>query len=262
MSKDQLPTVFLSHGSPTTPLENIPAKDFWMELGRTYRGVKAVLCVSAHWETTSPAVNAADELDTIHDFYGFPQELYDVRYPARGSSELASRVVSLLKKAKIDCDVDQRRGLDHGAWVPLMVMFPEANIPVVQLSIQHHLDPAKHYSLGLAIAALRKEGVLVIGSGGAVHPLGYIQLLSPDAPTDKWAMDFDAWLSAAVERGDRDALTNYRTVAPYPERAHPRPDHYMPLLTAFGAAGPDAKGKVIHHSWYWGDLGMDAHEFT
>ncbi len=158
--------------------------------------MEAVLLVSAHWETTRPAVNAADELDTIHDFYGFPQELYEMRYPAHGSSELASRVVGLLKKAKIDCDVDRQRGLDHGAWVPLMVMFPEANIPVVQLSIQHHLDPSKHYSLGMAIAALRKEGVLVIGSGGAVHPLGYIQLLSQDAPTDKWAMDFDAWLSA------------------------------------------------------------------
>jgi 4,5-DOPA dioxygenase extradiol len=206
-------------------------------------------------------VNDVGEPETIHDFYGFPQELYDMRYPAHGSSDLANHTLSLLKKAKIECDVDRRRGLDHGAWVPLMVMFPDADVPIVQLSIQHHLDPAQHYSLGKAIATLRREGILVIGSGGAVHPLGYIQLRGPDAPTDKWAKDFDDWLTSAVEHGDRDSLTDYRAVAPYPERAHPRPDHYMPLLAAFGAAGQGAKGKIIHHSWYWGDLGMAAYEF-
>ena len=262
MSRALLPTVFISHGSPTTPLENIPAKEFWVELGVKYRNMKAVLCISAHWETARPAVNAVDENDTIHDFYGFPPELYGMKYPAHGSSELAERVSNVLRKANIACDVDRQRGLDHGAWVPLMVMFPEVDVPVVQLSIQHDLDPVKHYALGQAIATLRQEDILVMGSGGAVHPLGYVQLEGEDAPTAKWAAQFNEWLTAAIVRGDPDALIRYRAVAPYPERAHPRPDHYMPILTALGAAGPHARGRVIHHSWYWGNLGMDAYEFT
>jgi 4,5-DOPA dioxygenase extradiol len=180
--------------------------------------VKAVLCISTHWETTRPAVNAVDANETIHNFYGFPPELYEMKYPAHGSSALAKRVSDLLKKAKTACDVDRQRGLDHGAWVPLMVMFPEADVPVVQLSIQHDLEPAKYYALGQAIATLRQEDIVVMGSGGAVHPLGYVQLEGEDAPTDKWAAQFNEWLTAAIERGDRDALVRYRAVAPYPER--------------------------------------------
>jgi 4,5-DOPA dioxygenase extradiol len=261
MSNDLLPTLFISHGAPTMPLENIPARAFLMELGGQYRNAKAVLCISAHWETPRPAVNSTyDEMETIHDFYGFPSELYKIKYPAHGSPELAEHVADLLRDAGMPCDIDRKRGLDHGAWVPMMLMFPRADMPVLQLSIQRGLDPTKHYALGQAINALREEDVLILGSGGAVHPLGYAPL-GPGAATDQWAIEFDDWLTNAVNRGDKESLLNYKTSAPYPERAHPYPDHFMPLLAAFGAAGAGARGKVMHHSWHWGDLGMGAYEF-
>jgi 4,5-DOPA dioxygenase extradiol len=260
MSEKSLPTLFISHGAPTLPIENVPAKEFLSELGHRFHEEKSILCISAHWATTSPAVNAVEEPQTIHDFYGFPPELYRIEYPAHGLPELAHRVAGLLEDAGMSCDIDGRRGQDHGAWVPMLLMYPEAHVPVAQLSIQANLDPAEHFALGQAIAVLRHEGVLVIGSGGAVHPLGYVPL-GPGMATDSWAIEFNDWLTKAVERGDAESLIGYRKNAPYAETAHHYPDHYMPLLVALGAAGPGARGKVIHHSWYWGDLGLDAFEF-
>ena len=263
MTSDPLPTLFVSHGAPTLPLEQVPAREFLKNLGKTFKNVKTVLCVSAHWNTSGPVVNALEEPETIHDFSGFPHELYRIRYPAHGEPEIAGHVADLLTGAGIRCDIDRNRGLDHGAWVPLMLMFPDARIPVVQLSIQRHLDPAQHLALGNAIAAIRHEGVLVLGSGGAVHPLGYPGAsLGEGAATDPWAIEFNTWLTNVVVKGDRKGLVQYRSFAPYPERAHPYPDHYMPILAALGAAGPGARGTVIHHSWNWGDLGMDAYAFT
>jgi 4,5-DOPA dioxygenase extradiol len=257
--KNILPTLFISHGAPTMPLEDIPARKFLEELGPQYNKVKTVLCISAHWVTTIPAVNTAETPETIHDFYGFPKELYKIEYPAHGDQKLAQQVAELIQAADIPCDVDEKRGLDHGAWVPMMLMYPPADIPVFQLSIQQNLDPAQHLELGRAIGKLRSENVLIMGSGGAVHPLGYAGFRISGNPST-WAKDFDNWLTDAVTRGDENQLINYRKLAPYPERAHPYPDHYMPLLTAFGAAGKGAKGRVIHHSWS-GDLGMAAYQF-
>ncbi|HMK53592.1 MAG TPA: class III extradiol ring-cleavage dioxygenase [Methanobacteriaceae archaeon] len=260
MAEETLPTLFVSHGAPTLPLDDIPARNFLKGIGKQYSDIKAVLCISAHWETTYPAVNSPKTPETIHDFYGFPEALYEIEYPAQGSPKLAERVLNLLKSNNISCDLDRQRGLDHGTWVPLMLMYPNAEIPVVQLSIQHHLNTEKHLALGRAIGKLRHEGILIIGSGGAVHPLGYAEF-RPGGKTDEWALEFDKWLTDAVTRGDERSLVSYRNIAPYPERAHPRPDHYMPLLVAFGAAGKRVKGTVIHKSWQWGDLGMAAYSF-
>ena len=261
MDKESLPTVFISHGPPTLLLENIPAREFLKDLGKTYRNINAVLCISAHWMTSKPTVNAIQENATIHDFYGFPPELYQVEYPALGSPELAQRTADLINNNGFACEIDYTRGLDHGAWVPAMLMFPNLDVPVLQLSIQQHMDPEAHNELGKAIESLRHEGVLILGSGGAVHPLGYVPL-RPGAKTDQWAYDFDSWLTKSVTQGDYSALINYSKVAPYPERAHPYPDHYMPLITTMGAAGEGAKGEVIHNSWFWGDMGMGAYEFN
>ena len=254
-----LPTLFISHGSPETAIATTPAHDFLQTLGKPYQAIRAALVISAHWETACPVVGASERPETIHDFSGFPDELYDIKYPAKGAPKLAAEVASLLETAGLQCQIDARRGLDHGAWVPLSLMFPDANIPVFQLSIQKSLDPATHLALGEALTDLRKEGMLVIGSGGAVHPLGYVTFPSPTP--FPWAVAFDDWLTDAVQRGDRQALVEYRTKAPYPERAHPRPYHYMPLLVALGAAGPKAKGKVLHQSWEYGFLSMGMYAF-
>lgn len=260
MSNKTLPTVFVSHGPPSLVMEDIPARTFLKDLGKRYCDVETVLCISAHWQSNKPTVNAVKEHETIHDFYGFQPELYNIKYTANGEPELAEKTRDLINKASIKCEIDYHRGLDHGAWVPLKLMFPEADVPVFQLSIQTNLNPSDHYELGKAIKSLRKEGVLILGSGGAVHPLGYAPL-RPGARTDQWALDFDKWLGETVVNGNVMDLINYREISPFPERAHPYPDHFMPLLTTIGAAGPGAKGKIIHNSWYWGDLGMAAYEF-
>ncbi len=256
---DHLPTIFISHGAPTLPLEDIPARKFLENLESDFNEVDAVLCISAHWQTTIPTVNAVENPETIHDFYGFPEELYKIKYPAHGNLELAENVASMVKDKGLSCDIDYNRGLDHGAWVPMMLMYPDANIPVIQLSIQSHLDPINHLKLGRTLNELRTENILIMGSGGAVHPLGYPGAHYRGEPS-QWAKDFDKWLTSAINHGNEQLLVNYRENAPYPERAHPYPDHYMPLAVAFGAAGKDAKGTVIHHSWI-GDLGMAVYQF-
>ncbi len=257
------PTLFVSHGAPTLALETgLPAYTFLAGLGKRYPGISAVLCISAHWNTPRPAVNVVTKPATIHDFSGFPGELYGITYPAPGSPGIAHRVAGLVEAAGLLYDTDTGRGLDHGAWIPMMLIYPDAEIPVVQLSIQGHLDPARHLALGKAIAPLRHEGVLVIGSGGAVHPLGDSTLaLGEGLPTDRRAIAFNEWLNHAVTSGDSESLIRYRELAPSAVHAQPYPDHFMPLLVALGAAGPGARGTVIHQSWYWGNLGMGAYEF-
>jgi 4,5-DOPA dioxygenase extradiol len=263
MTPVSLPTLFVSHGAPTLAIEpGVPAYTFLAGLGKRFPGITAVLCISAHWNTPRPAVNAVMKPATIHDFSGFPKELYGITYPAPGAPALSRRVAGLMEAAGLPCDTDTGRGLDHGAWVPLMLMYPAAGIPVVQLSIQGHLDPAHHLALGEAIAPLRHERVLVIGSGGAVHPLGDPGVsLGAGLPTDGWATAFNEWLNPVVTSGDTKSLVRYRELAPSAVHAQYYPDHFMPLLAALGAAGPGAKGTVIHQSWYWGNLGMGAYEF-
>ncbi len=260
MSKKSLPTVFISHGAPSLLLEDIPAREFLKKLGKRYSNVNAVICISAHWMTHVPTVNMMEKFDTIHDFYGFPSELYSVEYHANGDLELARLTSELIQNSGIPCELDNKRGLDHGAWIPLKLMFPKANMPVFQLSIQNNMDPEKHYALGRAIGELRQERVLILGSGGAVHPLGYAPL-RPGAKTDQWALDFDSWLTKELKMGNYDEVKNYSKFAPTPEKAHPYPDHFMPLITSMGAAEEGSIGDIIHHSWYWGDLGMGAYEF-
>lgn len=258
--KNPLPTIFVSHGAPTLPLEDLPAREFLRQLGSQFNKVKAVLCISAHWSTSTPMVHAMQKPGTIHDFYGFPKELYTIEYPAKGNPEIALEVVELIQAANIPCDIEKKRGLNHGAWVPMILMYPDADIPLLQLSIQNHLDPYQHLKVGRALNDLINEKILILGSGGAVHPLGYTGARF-QGETHQWALDFDQWLTHAIIQGDENILTKYKQTAPYPERAHPYPDHYMPLVVTFGAAGEGAKGEVIHHSWI-GDLGMAAFKFS
>ena len=224
-----MPSVFLSHGSPTLILENLPARDFLASLGSMLPRPKAIIAVSAHWNTERPAVSTAERPETIHDFYGFPEALYRLTYPAPGAPDLARRVGELIPGLVID----ESQGLDHGAWNPLLLVYPEADIPVAQLSVQLAAGPAHHLELGRKLAPLREEGVLILASGGAVHNLRQFQI-DNQKPAD-WAIAFDDWLSDRIAAGDAEALVDYKTLRPEARLVHPREEHFLPLFVALGA---------------------------
>lgn len=250
-----LPSVFVSHGSPALVMEDHPARHFLAGLGGRIGRPAAILCVSAHWETAAPAVSGALRPETIHDFYGFPEALYRLRYPAPGAPDLAERAAGLLRGAGIDCTVDPGRGLDHGAWNPLLLIYPSADIPVTQLSVQPRAGAAPHVAAGRALAPLRREGVLILASGGAVHNLRQFAV-DRERPAE-WATAFEAWLAERIEAGDEAALTDWREQAPYARAAHPSDEHFLPLFVAMGA-GEGAPGRALHRSFAHGSLAMDA----
>jgi len=256
---EPLASVFVSHGAPTIALGDSSVRAFLADLGEELGRPRAVLCVSAHWETDSPMTCAAAAPETIHDFYGFPEALYELRYSAPGDPDLAERAAILLTDAGLECRSTVDWGLDHGAWIPLMLMYPDADIPVVQLSIQHALGPTHHLAVGRALAPLRNDGVLVMGSGGAVHNLRYFRPGGADVP--EWARLFDDWLAEAVEDGRVDDIVAYRERSADGAMAHPRDEHFLPLLVAMGAGGPNGRGRVLHRGFMDGALSMAAYAF-
>jgi 4,5-DOPA dioxygenase extradiol len=255
------PSIFVSHGSPTLPLERGPAVDFLRGLGGALGRPEAILMVSAHWDTGRPAVSAAKKPETIHDFYGFPPPLYQLRYPAPGAPELASRVSDLLEARGLRTDIDPERGLDHGAWTSLYLMYPEADIPVTQLSIQSRLGPAHHVRLGEALRPLRDEGVLIFASGGASHNLGELRYQRGNPVPQPWVVEFNEWLADAVLSGRRDDLVGYRQKAPHAVRNHPTDEHLIPIFVALGAGSPDGAARRLHTSISSGVISMDAYRF-
>jgi len=255
-----IPAIFLSHGAPTLAVDEGHETRAWGELASTLPRPKSILAVSAHWDTRDPEVSAAPRPETIHDFSGFPRELYEQRYPAPGAAELASRVQALLQQAGIACKVDPARGLDHGAWVPLKWMYPKADIPVTQLSVQSHRGPAHHLKLGEAIAALRDENVLVLATGGIVHNLRDLEWDkrgTREAAT--WAREFNDWIADRVERKAVDDLLAYRERAPNARRSHPTEDHFAPFFVALGAGGLPARRLDL--GFDLGTLGLDGYVF-
>ena len=253
-----MPTVFVSHGSPMLFLEqDLPARAFLATLGKQVPKPKAIVAVSAHWNTEQPAVSLAARPETIHDFYGFPDALYRLHYDAPGAPELAERVAELTGAGR-----DPGYGLDHGAWVPAMLGWPEADIPIFQLSVQPYMTPAHHIALGRKLSGLREEGVLVMGSGSATHNLRRLVRGQHDTPPEPWAKAFDDWVADTVEKGDEAALANYRSAAPHARDAHPTDEHFLPLHVAFGAAGKGAHGRALHRSFTSGNLSMAAYSFS
>jgi 4,5-DOPA dioxygenase extradiol len=248
------PAVFVSHGAPTLPFDDVPARDFLKGLGQAIGKPRAILIASGHWDTAMPQTNSVPVNDTIHDFRGFPRELYDIRYPAPGDPLLA-REVTALTGGKVEM-----RGLDHGAWGPLMLMYPQGDIPVVQLSVQSAKGAAHHIALGHAIAQLRQDDVLVMGSGGFVHNLR--QIAPPGSPEPDWSKEFSGWMHEKLLDGDRAALVDYRVQAPHAVMAQPTEDHFMPLFVAMGAGGENAKAARLHSSAAFGSLRMDAYSFA
>ncbi|XP_047312159.1 extradiol ring-cleavage dioxygenase-like [Impatiens glandulifera] len=252
-------TFFISHGSPTLSIDDsLPARHFLKSFRHLVftQNPSAIVVISAHWETAEPTVNAvAGESSTIYDFYGFPQSMYKIKYPAPGSPKLAKRIRELLETSGFPrVKEDKERGLDHGAWVLLMLMYPDANIPVCQLSIQPDKDATYHYNMGRALASLKEEGVLIIGSGSATHNLRALSQ-SFDGSVPGWAFEFDAWLTDALHSGRYEDVNRYEEKAPHAKMAHPWPDHFYPLSVAMGAAagggggGKSTKAELVHHSW-------------
>lgn len=251
-----VPSLFVSHGAPTLPIDNIPARAFLQGLGVTLGRPRGIVIATAHWETEGPAVNKVAVNGTIHDFRGAPQPLYDLRYPAPGDAALSERVAALTSAA-----VDTARGLDHGAWVPLLLMYPAHDIPVVQIAIQPQRTVAHHIALGRALAPLRNEGVLIIGSGSFVHNLRVLEWRRPGAPEPDWSRIFADWMDAALTARDDEALIHYRERAPYARQAHPEgeDEHLLPLFVAYGAGGATTR---LHSSHTLGSLRMDTYGFA
>jgi 4,5-DOPA dioxygenase extradiol len=256
-----LPSLFLSHGAPTLPLNDTPARSFLQQIGHTLERPKAILVISAHWETATPTVNAVDSNETIHDFGGFPRALYDLRYPAPGSPTFAARVAERLRMGGFDCKIDKRRGLDHGAWVPLLLMYPRADIPVLQLSVQPHLGPEHHLRIGRVLAPLRDEDVLIIGSGSFTHDLSEFRGHGPNDPAPDWVNSFADWFDTALTKNQTDNLLDYRRRAPFATKNHPTEEHLLPLYSALGAAGENARAKRLHASSTYSVLRMDVYAF-
>jgi 4,5-DOPA dioxygenase extradiol len=247
--------------SALPPLSRAPAHDFLAGLATTIERPRAIIVASAHWETERPQVNAVAVNDTIHDFYGFPRALYDMTYPAPGDAALAGRVLGLLNAAGLPGTLDHARGLDHGAWVPLLLAYPAHDIPVLQLSVQSHLGPAHHEKLGAALAPLRAEGVLILGSGSFTHDLRRFRGQAEDAPVQPDVAAFADWMDRAIAEGRRDDLLAYRSRAPHAVANHPTDEHLLPLYVAMGAAGPGAKTTHLHQSAMFSMLRMDAYAF-
>lgn len=258
-----LPTLFVSHGSPMLALQDSPARRFLQGLGAALPRPKAILAVSAHWETVGgPAVSLAVQPQTIHDFGGFPRALFEIEYPAPGAPEAAARAAALLEDAGFQVGRSMDRGLDHGAWVPLSLMYPDAQVPVAQVSLVHRATPIDNERLGRALAALRDEGVLIIGSGSLTHNLYEFRGQELDAPATGWVSEFAAWMNARLEAGDREALLDYRRAAPFAAKNHPTDEHLMPLYVAMGAAGSRSRAQRLHASVEHGVLAMDVYAFN
>lgn len=254
-----LPALFISHGSPMLALDPGASAAPLQRLARELPRPKAIVVVSAHWETPDLRVTAAPNPETWHDFYGFPPELYAVQYPAPGSPDLARRVIELLGKDGLPATLDSKRPLDHGVWVPLSLMYPEAEIPVVQLSLPSRLGGPMQNRIGHALRALREEGVLLIGSGSITHNLGELDWHAGPEVIEPWAKAFRDWMVEHLERDDEAALFDYRRQAPSAVRNHPRDEHLLPLYFARGAGG--APMTVEHAGFTLGALGMDIYRF-
>jgi 4,5-DOPA dioxygenase extradiol len=257
-----LPTLYISHGSPMTAVLDTPAHRFLQALGKELPRPGAILMVSAHWETLHhPAVSFSTQPDTIHDFGGFPRELYQIEYPAPGAPELAQKTARLLDQAGIPVAQDPSRGLDHGAWVPLQLMYPDADIPVTQLSIVHNWGAEAHYRMGQALQSLRDQDVLIIASGSLTHNLGEFFGRSLDAPAPAWVSQFGDWMAEKLSTEDIAAVLDYRQRAPFAVKNHPSEDHLLPLFVAMGAAGEPLQPRRVHHSLEYGVLAMDTYAF-
>lgn len=247
-----VPSLFLAHGSPMIAIENNVYTDYLTKLGEQIKP-KAIVIFTAHWETPTLMVSYRDDVyDTIYDFGGFPSELYTIKYPAKGAKHTASMIMERFEKQGIAVKKDSTRGLDHGSWTLLHRIYPKADIPVVQVSVNPTLPPVDQFRIGEALQGIGKEDILVIGSGALVHNLRMLNWGQTSA--EPWAVEFDDWIIDKVENKDLDSLFKYETLAPHARSAVPRAEHLVPFFIAMGSGDPNSQGKVIHRFYDHGTL--------
>lgn len=255
------PVLFVPHGAPSFALHPGTAGAALARFAATLPRPRAIVVVSAHWSTDEPIVGGSEWPTTIHDFHGFPPALDAIRYPAQGAPALADDIAATLVAAGFSARVDRQRGLDHGAWIPLRLLYPEADIPVVTLSLQAHRGVEHHLRLGRALAGLPAAGVLLVASGNLTHNLADFRLGWGSTETPAYVRRFADWVWQQLERGSAEALLRYRGLAPDAARAHPSEEHLLPLFVALGAAGNDWQAERL----YWGTddrvLAMDSFAF-
>lgn len=253
-----LPSLFISHGSPMLALQPGASGPALARLAAELARPRAILVVSAHWESTELALTAAAQPATWHDFRGFPPELYAVQYPAQGEPELAASIARLLDEQGLPARLDPQRPLDHGAWVPLSLMYPQADIPVLQLSLPSARGPAFQLRVGQALSSLRRQGILLIGSGSITHNLGELDWHAGPEVVEPWAREFRDWVVERLRNDDDAALLDYRQQAPHARRNHPSDEHLLPLFFARGAGD---RFTPVHQGFTLGALGMDIYRF-
>ncbi|MCS3836998.1 4,5-DOPA dioxygenase extradiol [Pseudomonas sp. JAI111] len=252
------PSLYISHGSPMLALEPGASGPALARLAAQMPKPRAIVIVSAHWESNELLVGGNPQPDTWHDFGGFPKALFEVQYPAPGDPQLAAEVVELLKAAELPARIDAKRPFDHGVWVPLSLMYPQADIPVVQVSLPTRGGPALQTRVGHALASLREHGVLLIGSGSITHNLRELDWHAGPESVEPWAKSFRDWMIEKLAANDDAALHDYRQQAPNAARNHPSDEHLLPLYFARGAGGAF---KIAHQGFTMGALGMDIYRF-
>jgi 4,5-DOPA dioxygenase extradiol len=248
-----MPVLFLGHGSPMNAIELNEFSSGWRTVGKSLPVPNAILCISAHWETRGTFVTAMEKPRTIHDFGGFPQALFNVQYPAPGSPDLASETSNIITRTKVG--LDESWGLDHGAWSVIKHLYPEANIPVIQLSLDYTKSPREHYELAGELAALREKGVLIIGSGNMVHNLRIINWNKPDTGYD-WAIETDTKMRQWISDGNHQALIDYKKGGRAFEQSIPTPEHYLPLLYTLGLQSKNEEASFFNTKTIMGSISM------
>jgi 4,5-DOPA dioxygenase extradiol len=256
----RVPALFVSHGAPLFAMEagsTGPALARWGQtLRKNFASLRGVVVMSPHWMAPTPRVMTSAQPATWHDFGGFPPALYALQYPAPGSPTLAHEVIALLQSAGMAAQGDAERPFDHGAWVPLMHLFAQADLPVVQVALPSQAGPAEVYAMGVALRSLRQSGVLVMGSGSMTHNLR--EFFGGEREPAPYVLEFSRWIEDTLLRGDLAALLDYRRRAPHAARAHPTDDHFLPLFFALGAAGDDLRPDYLSREVMYGVLAMDA----
>ncbi len=257
-----MPSYFIAHGSPMLAIENNEYTEFVKLLGNTIPKPKAIVLFSAHWESNVQKVSNLKQYQTIHDFYGFPEELFRIEYPAKGDHKIARDIEDFLKKQGISYAFDTERGLDHGAWVVLKMLYPNAEIPVISMSVSPKLAPQEQYNIGKSLSELRDKDILIIASGGTVHNLGAVKFRD-EGTVDQWALEFDQWLEKHMNQWDLASLFNYASSAPNGQLAVPPNgnEHFIPIFYAMGAADNSRTAKLLHRSYRYGNLSHSIWQF-